>query len=80
MLLHIGVGGGQQTHQSGEKSASHRDWLSVTSTEAGTLGPDEWLLFRKLPDYTARKKPQRKPEVIQLPLLDLGENRQEVSS
>src|SRR5215471_7408323 len=29
-----------------------------------TLGPDEWLLFLKLPDYTARKKPQRKPEVI----------------
>ena len=33
-----------------------------------TLGPDEWLLFLKLPDYAARKKPQRKPEVIQLPL------------
>jgi len=36
-----------------------------------TLGPDEWLLFLKLPDYAARKKPQRKPEVIQLPLLGL---------
>nr|HET6901441.1 hypothetical protein [Ktedonobacteraceae bacterium] len=34
-----------------------------------TLGPDEWLLFLKLPDYAARKKPQRKPDVIQLPLL-----------
>jgi putative transposase len=45
-----------------------------------TLGPDEWLLFLKLPDYTTRKKPQRKPEVIQLPLLALDENRQEVSS
>ena len=33
-----------------------------------TLGPDEWLLFLKLRDYAARKKPQRKPEVIQLPL------------
>ena len=33
-----------------------------------TLGPDEWLLFLKLPDYAARKKPQRKPDVIQLPL------------
>ena len=33
-----------------------------------TLGPDEWLLFLKLPDYAARKKPQRKPDVLQLPL------------
>ena len=33
-----------------------------------TLGPDEWLLFLKLPDYAARKKRQRKPDVIQLPL------------
>jgi len=46
-----------------------------------TLGPDEWLLFLKLPDYTARKKPPRKPDVIQLPLLDLDENqRQQISS
>src|SRR6266566_5286698 len=46
-----------------------------------TLGPDEWLLFLKLPDYAARKKPQRKPDVIQLPLPDLDENqRQQVSS
>ena len=30
-----------------------------------TLGPDERLLFLKLPDYAARKKPQRKPDVIQ---------------
>jgi putative transposase len=37
-----------------------------------TLGPDEWLLFLKLPDYTARKKPQRKPEVIQLPVHEQG--------
>src|SRR6266581_1067222 len=36
-----------------------------------TLGPDEWLLFLKLPDYAARKKPQRKPDVIQLPLFGL---------
>ena len=42
-----------------------------------TLGPDEWLLFLKLPDYTARKKPQRKPDVIQLPLLDPDENQRE---
>ena len=45
-----------------------------------TLGPDEWLLFLKLPDYAARKKPQRKPDMIQLPLPDLDENqRQQVS-
>jgi len=25
----------------------------------------------KLPDYAAQKKPQRKPEIIQLPLPDL---------
>jgi hypothetical protein len=31
----------------------------------------ERLLFLKLPDYAAREKPQRKPEVIQLPLLGL---------
>jgi len=46
-----------------------------------TLGPDEWLLFLKLPDYAARKKPQKKPDVIQLPLLDPDENQgQEASS
>lgn len=42
-----------------------------------TLGPDEWLLFLKLPDYAARKKPQRKPDAIQLPLLDPDENQRE---
>lgn len=31
-----------------------------------TLGPDEWLLFKKLPDYMRRKKHNR-IEVIQLP-------------
>src|SRR5260370_841464 len=41
----------------------------------GPLGPDEWLLFLKLPDYAARKKPQRKPDMIQLPLPDLDENQ-----
>jgi hypothetical protein len=41
-----------------------------------TLGPDEWLLFLKLPDYAPRK-----PDVIQLPLLDFDESQQkEVSS
>ena len=39
-----------------------------------TLGPDEWLLFLKLPDYAARKKPRRKPEILQLPLPDDGTN------
>jgi putative transposase len=42
-----------------------------------TLGPDEWLLFLKLPDYAARKKPQRKPDVIQLPLPDVAESGQQ---
>ncbi len=35
-----------------------------------TLGPDEWLLFKKLPDYAMRKR-QKKMEVIQLPLPEL---------
>jgi putative transposase len=39
-----------------------------------TLGPDEWLLFLKLPDYAVRKKPRRKPEILQLPLPDDGTN------
>ena len=46
-----------------------------------TLGPDEWLLFLQLPDYAARKKPSRKLDVIQLPLLEQDWNQwQEVSS
>jgi len=36
-----------------------------------TLGPDEWLLFKKLPDYAARTK-RKKLEVIQLPLSDMA--------
>ena len=44
-----------------------------------TLGPDEWLLFLKLPDYAARKKPKGVPGVIQLPLPDLGGNPQEAT-
>ncbi len=35
---------------------------------------------RKQPQETARKKPQRKPDMLQLPLPDFDENRQEVSS
>ncbi len=42
-----------------------------------TLGPDEWLLFLKLPDYAARKKPQKKPDVIQLPLPDVVKSGQQ---
>lgn len=46
-----------------------------------TLGPDEWLLFLKLPDYATRKKSKGAPDVIQLPLLSQDWNqRQEVSS
>lgn len=40
-----------------------------------TLGPDEWLLFKKLPDYAPRTR--RKPvDVIQLSLPDIDENQQ----
>jgi hypothetical protein len=34
-----------------------------------------WLLFLKLPDDAARKKPQRKLDHIRLPLPDLDVNR-----
>lgn len=32
-----------------------------------TLGPDEWLLFKKFPDYAARRKHKR-VDLIQLPI------------
>src|SRR5579884_2576332 len=32
-----------------------------------TLGPDEWLLFLKLPDYAGRKK-RKRADMTQLPL------------
>ncbi|HEX4204389.1 MAG TPA: hypothetical protein VHZ51_09370 [Ktedonobacteraceae bacterium] len=32
-----------------------------------TLGPDEWLLFKRLPEHAVRKK-QRLVGIIQLPL------------
>lgn len=41
------------------------------------LDPDEWLLFLKLPDYAARKKPQKKRNVIQIPLLYSDEDQQQ---
>jgi len=57
------------------------DWQTIQQYTLWTLGPDEWLLFLKLPDYAARKKPKGAPDVIQLPLPDLDENqRQQVSS
>jgi putative transposase len=40
-----------------------------------TLGPDEWLLFKKLPEYAARTK-RRRVDVIQLAFPDIGENQQ----
>jgi len=43
-----------------------------------TLGPDEWLLFMKLPDYAVRKK-QKELDVIQLPLPALDENQQQAT-
>ncbi len=55
--------------------------IEYQETELAFYTIDEWLLFLKLPDYTARTKPQRKPEVIQLPLLDLDEKKpQQISS
>jgi hypothetical protein len=42
-----------------------------------TLGPDEWLLFLKLPDYAVRKKPKKKLEIIQLLLPDFDENHRQ---
>ena len=44
-----------------------------------THGPDEWLLFKKLPDYAPRTK-QRKLEVLQLPLPDSDENQPPAAS
>ncbi|OLC62525.1 MAG: hypothetical protein AUH89_01195 [Ktedonobacter sp. 13_1_40CM_4_52_4] len=44
-----------------------------------TLGPDEWLLFKKLPDYAPRPK-RKMVEVIQLPLPDIDESEAEVAS
>jgi putative transposase len=43
-----------------------------------TLGPDEWLLFQKLPDYAMRKKPHKTPDIRQLPLAFLEEPGQQV--
>jgi len=37
-----------------------------------TLGPDEWLLFKKLPDYAPRTK-RKLVDVIQLPLPDMAQ-------
>lgn len=40
-----------------------------------TLGPDEWLLFKQLPDYAPRAK-RKRIEVIQLPFPDLEEGHE----
>jgi hypothetical protein len=42
-----------------------------------SLGPDEWLLFKRLPDYAARKK-RRPSGMIQLPLLPLNTRAQTI--
>jgi hypothetical protein len=44
-----------------------------------TLGPDEWLLFKKLPEYAARTK-RKRVDVIQLAFPDIGENQQQAVS
>ena len=43
------------------------------------LGPDEWLLFKKLPDYAPRIR-RKKLEVIQLPLPNIDEHQQQAVS
>jgi transposase len=40
-----------------------------------TLGPDEWLLFKQLPDYAPRAK-RKRIEVIELPFPDLEEGHE----
>lgn len=40
------------------------------------LGPDEWLLFLKLPDYVPRaRRKVTDTDIIQLPLPELGSNQ-----
>jgi putative transposase len=43
-----------------------------------TLGPDEWLLFLKLPDYAARTRRRTlETNIVQLPLPDPDENQRQ---
>ncbi len=44
-----------------------------------TLGPDEWLLFKKLPDYAPRTR-QKQAEVIQLLLPQSNEDQEQAIS
>ncbi len=44
-----------------------------------TLGPDEWLLFKKLPDYAPRTR-QKQAEVIQLLLPESNEDQEQAIS
>lgn len=45
-----------------------------------TLGSDEWLLFKKLPNYAVRKR-RKRADVIQLSFPNIDESQQqEVSS
>ena len=44
-----------------------------------TLGPDEWLLFLKLPDYASRKK-RKQVNVVQPPLPEIDENQLRIVS
>lgn len=46
-----------------------------------TLGPDEWLLFKKLPDYAPRMRWKTiDSNVIQLPLPDIDESQPQTAS
>jgi len=65
----------------GKESAPHRDGHTARHNEhCGRSDLMNGCFSCALPDYAAWKKPQRKPDMIQLPLPDLDENqRQQVS-
>jgi hypothetical protein len=44
-----------------------------------TLGPDEWLLFKKLPEYAVCTK-RKRVDVIQLSLPNMDEGQQQAVS
>jgi hypothetical protein len=47
---------------------------SIAQLTLWTLGPDEWLFYKKLPEYAPRKK-RTKLGVLQLPLPELTVGR-----
>ena len=53
------------------ETGTRRATINVVDARTGVFG----CFSCALPDYAARKKPQRKPDMIQLPLPDLDENQ-----